>query len=282
MLEWLFLCCTPGIRKQGSGPPIEGRPTVPSPSPVTTHRYGSMRSLTTNDLPETLPSARKTSGGIGLPSPRASMILSGSQSWRPEVSVLTYNIFIRPDLPLSTSTEYQDIRLEMFADNVLPHHDIVCLQELFHIPMSSRRRVLIDRAKSIGYFWHHHSSRNNALSPTIDGGLLILSKLPIVRTDFLNFSVAAFADWYATKGVLYCLVQCGPSPRHFMHVFCTHLQATYNKETKDVSERVRYDQVAQMTTFIDKCVRSNSHGNLWPIVLCGDLNVQCRRSALDG
>ena len=288
MFSWLFFCCTPGARKVGEPTDRRGRPYEPVGSQGT--HYGSMgrlgsarggvRSLTTNDMPDVMPSARggdRSSASSAGPSSRA-----GEPLWRPEIKILTYNIFIRPELPLASLNEYQEDRLEMFVDHVLPNYDIVCLQEMFHVPLTSRRRILIDEAKSAGFFWHHHSNKNSYFSPTIDGGLLVLSKLPIVKTDFLNFSSAAFADWYATKGVLYCLVQCGPTQGHFIHVFCTHLQATYSDETKQVSEKVRAEQLEQMTVFIDKCVRSNRNGDGWPIVVCGDVNVQCRASALDG
>ena len=290
MFSWLFFCCTPGARKVGE--PTNRAPNRPyEPMGSSGTHYGSLgrlgtarggvRSLTTNDMPEVMPSARggpdHSSASSAGPVSRA-----GEPLWRPEIKILTYNIFIRPELPLSSSTEYQEDRLEMFVDHVLPNYDIVCLQEMFHVPLTSRRRILIDEAKSIGFFWHHHSNKNSYFSPTIDGGLLVLSKLPIVRTDFLNFDSAAFADWYATKGVLYCLVQCGPTQGHFIHVFCTHLQATYSDETKQVSEKVRAEQLEQTTVFIDKCVRSNRNGGGWPIVVCGDVNVQCRASAQDG
>jgi endonuclease/exonuclease/phosphatase family metal-dependent hydrolase len=283
MFSWIFYCCTPGARKIDDG---RNRPFEPAGAQGT--HYGSLsrvgtargtRSLTTNDMPDVMPSAREHHSSASSAGP---VSRAGEPLWRPELKLLTYNIFIRPELPLSSTTEYQEDRLGMFVDHVLPNYDIVCLQEMFHVPLTSRRKILIEEAKSIGYFWHHHSNKNSYLSPTIDGGLLVLSKLPIIKTDFLNFESAAFADWYATKGVLYCLIQCGHSQGHFVHVFCTHLQATYTDETKKVSEKVRAEQLEQMTVFIEKCVRSNHNGAGWPIAICGDVNVQCRASAQDG
>lgn len=166
----------------------------------------------------------------------------------------------------------------MFTSHVLPHYDIVCLQELFHVPLTGRRSRFIEQAKARGFLWQHHSVRKSTLSPSIDGGLLMLSKLPIVAKDALVFSNAAFADWYAGKGALYCLIQCGPSRDHFIHVFCTHLQATYDSETKQVSENVRIEQLGELAAFIEKCTKAHSQGNKWPVTICGDLNVQCRQS----
>ena len=186
---------------------------------------------------------------------------------------------MRPDNPISSSTEYQDYRASLFLDHVLPNYDIVCLQEMFNLPYSTRRHEFVEEARDRGFKWHLASSRTHSLSPSIDGGLLILSKLPIVRQDVLNFSSAAFADWYAAKGVLYALVQVGPNEGHYVHMFCTHLQATYDEEGKDVSERVRKDQISQTVAFIKKCIYNREE---WPIIICGDLNVQCRKSGQDG
>lgn len=240
MFAWLWHCCTPDLRKRD--PPLVGRPIKSNGRPL--------------DLDE-----------------------KGIVSFSEEIKILTYNIFMRPDIPVSSSTEYQDYRAGLFINHVLPNYDIVCLQEMFNLPLSTRRHEFIEDARSRGFQWHHASSRTHSLSPSIDGGLLILSKLPIVRKDVLNFSSAAFADWYATKGVLYALVKVGPKEPHYIHLFCTHLQATYDEVGKEESERVRKDQITQTVAFIKKCVFNREE---WPIIICGDLNVQCRKSGQDG
>ena len=203
----MLQCCTPGFRKTG-GTHLVGKP------PRRRERGTPARSLSTVDIAD--------SSIIPISSSRTEPL------FKPEVVLLSYNIFMRPDLPISFS---------------------------------------------------HHSSRTYSFSPTIDGGLLVLSKLPIVKTDIFNFSTAAFADWYASKGVLYCLIQVGPNDGHFIHLFCTHLQATYDEKGRKLSERVRKEQLKQTSEFVNKCV-DGMEG--WPIVICGDLNVQCRKSSMDG
>ena len=37
----------------------------------------------------------------------------------------------------------------------------------------------------------------------LDGGLLTLSRFPIVDSDFLVFKRGVFSDWLSRKGVLY-------------------------------------------------------------------------------
>ena len=254
----MLQCCTPGFRKTG-GTHLVGKP------PRRRERGTPARSLSTVDIAD--------SSIIPISSSRTEPL------FKPEVVLLSYNIFMRPDLPISFTPEYQELRISLFVQHVLPAYDIVCLQEMFNMPLSSRRRLFVEEARALGYHWSHHSSRTYSFSPTIDGGLLVLSKLPIVKTDIFNFSTAAFADWYASKGVLYCLIQVGPNDGHFIHLFCTHLQATYDEKGRKLSERVRKEQLKQTSEFVNKCV-DGMEG--WPIVICGDLNVQCRKSSMDG
>ena len=267
---FIWQCCTPGLRKSGSPQQLSGVAIRKRSEDLHRKRISHQtelpppRSLSTADLPESDVSSSLSSG-------RHSRIES---LFKPEFSILTYNIFMRPDVPMVTTPEYQEIRLQLFTEYVLPHYDVVCLQEMFNMPLSSRRKLFIDQARAYGFHWTHHSKRTHSLSPKIDGGLLVLSKLPIVKSDILNFSSAAFADWYATKGVLYCLVQVGPKAGHFIHLFCTHLQATYDEMGKKISESVRIEQIKQTAEFINQCVEQNGD---WPIAICGDINVQCRK-----
>jgi len=251
MYTWLT-CCTTGYRKIG---------------PPSVNRSRTSRSATSQNLPE-----------ASSYSPSESVTPTGF-IFQDQVKLMSFNIFVRPDIPIGLSSEYQDVRIELFSTHVLPHYHIVCLQEMFSVPLSSRRHSLIEQAKRLGFHWHHIGKRNYSLSPTIDGGLLVLSKLPIVKSDTLNFSSAAFADWYAEKGVLYCLVQTGPQEGHFVHLFCTHLQATYDEKGQSVSRNVRKEQIAQTVDFINKCVKNRDD---WPILICGDFNVQSRKGPQDG
>ena len=268
MWAWLLYCCTPGNRKSSSG----GKYTMKERRGTrlaTSSSSRPVRSLTTGDISDC-----GSSHGTGSPT---------EPLWKDLIKILSFNIFCRPDVPMSSFTEYQDIRMKLFVKHVLPQYDIVSLQEMFHMPLTSRRNRFIELAKSEGFYWSHHTNRTSSLSPNIDGGLLILSRFPIVHTDTLHYSSSAFADWYASKGVLYCLVQCGPTRDHFMHVFTTHLQATYNEESRPVSEKVRSSQLVQLAAFVLKCVTGGAaNSEAWPIIITGDVNVQCRKSATDG
>ena len=87
----------------------------------------------------------------------------------------------------------------------------------------------------------------------LDGGLLILSKQPIIEQDSaenhspktirnpsLNlsrlplqdsivFTAGSQIDAWAAKGVIYAKIQVGSNEDRYIHVFNTHLQADQNE-----------------------------------------------------
>lgn len=65
----------------------------------------------------------------------------------------------------------------------LANYDIIALQEIFALG-NSRQRKMINMAARHGFYYHTRSCPPPLFSPKfIDGGLLILSKYPIVETD---------------------------------------------------------------------------------------------------
>ena len=59
----------------------------------------------------------------------------------------------------------------------------------------------------------------------IDGGLLTLSRFPIVEKEFEPFKCALLSDSLSKKGILYTKIQV--SGDHHVKIFNTHTQATY-------------------------------------------------------
>lgn len=171
---FIWQCCTPGLRKSGSSQQLSGVAIRKRSEDLQRKRISQQselpppRSLSTADLPESDVSSSLSSGRHSRVEPL----------FKPEISILTYNIFMRPDVPMVTTPEYQEIRLQLFTEYVLPHYDVVCLQEMFNMPLSSRRKLFIDQARAYGYYWTHHSKRTHSLSPTIDGGLWFCRNSP--------------------------------------------------------------------------------------------------------
>lgn len=103
---------------------------------------------------------------------------------RKDVRVLTLNIFLRPPLVKNNSSDHKEIRLNEFEKVLAKNEfDIIALQEIFALG-NSRQRRLINMAAKHGFYYYTRSSPPPMFSAKfIDGGLLILSKFPIVETD---------------------------------------------------------------------------------------------------
>jgi len=124
------------------------------------------------------------------------------------------------------------------------------------------------------------------LDPFLLGGLMILSKYPIISRDCIIFTERTKIDSIAAKGVLYAKIAL--SDQHCFHLFNTHLQATYNDNPQssksndssseerpkkiDSSESVRISQLQQLRCFLLEKTKNDDD----PIVLVGDFNVNSR------
>eukprot|EP01119_Soliformovum_irregulare_P009773 TRINITY_DN2350_c0_g1_i1.p1 TRINITY_DN2350_c0_g1~~TRINITY_DN2350_c0_g1_i1.p1 ORF type:complete len:278 (+),score=79.02 TRINITY_DN2350_c0_g1_i1:523-1356(+) len=82
------------------------------------------------------------------------------------------------------------------------------------------------------------------------------------------------SDALATKGVLYAKIQL--SQKMFIHVFNTHLQASYNDPSSlklgDKYIKIRTNQLTTMREFVYQKTKDDQH----PIILLGDFNVDAR------
>ena len=133
-----------------------------------------------------------------------------------------------------------------------------------------------------------------------DGGLIILSRYPMVQSRFCPFKSGASADKLAMKGILYAqiILPCTstkkanvpaahekdtnkkPEEKQTLHLFNMHTQASYLEEpctpkTLDLFVEtfvVRNSQVLQANDFIAKTMATEfSKGDL--IMFSGDFNI---------
>ena len=82
----------------------------------------------------------------------------------------------------------------------------------------------IESARKAGYEYHAVSPNPNIFHESvIDGGLLIISRLPIVETRFHAFKTAAImSDVLAMKGALYVKIDLSKVGGDFLHLVTTH------------------------------------------------------------
>jgi len=103
-----------------------------------------------------------------------------------------------------------------------------------------------------------------------DGGLIILSKYPIIECSAMTYSLSSGTDRLASKGVLYARIQLSPSAADYIHVFNTHLQS------HDYSNS-RLAQIGELIDFISEIIKSDKD-YIRPILIAGDFNVAAEKN----
>ncbi|KAI8362678.1 Endonuclease/exonuclease/phosphatase [Choanephora cucurbitarum] len=181
--------------------------------------------------------------------------------------LLTLNIFMRPPGIKNNGNDYKNSRLEYIIHNILPSYDIITIQEAFAF---ANRRIdqLRIAAFEQGFHYQVSSPRHYPWNLAGDGGLLILSRFPIIKSDIIEFPRGVHSDWLSYKGALHALVQLNETS---IHVYTTHTQASYDNGGKLNFDdtKVRLSQFALVHDFIFQTAKNDNHS----ILLMGDLNV---------
>jgi serine/threonine protein kinase len=102
------------------------------------------------------------------------------------IRILSYNLCIRPPFIKANSNDFKDARLQNFMDNHLANYDIVMLQDVY-ARGSTRQKKLINHAKKLGLGHYLRSPASGLLKGIVDGGLVILSRYPIVFSNRTTF-----------------------------------------------------------------------------------------------
>jgi len=187
-----------------------------------------------------------------------------------KINILSYNIFIRPPFVSNNGNDFKDERLAEFLKHVGPF-DVICLQEMF-AAYSGRRSNLLKQAKEAGFLYYTASPKPDTFSVhMIDGGLLMLSRFPIVASEYRPFSCGIGSDYYVNKGILYAKIAIGSSR---VHLFTTHAQATYDDTLKYFATRA--EQFNTFRKFIKETLAAHSYEENDVVLLTGDFNVNSR------
>jgi endonuclease/exonuclease/phosphatase family metal-dependent hydrolase len=130
---------------------------------------------------------------------------------------------MRPPLIKTNLSDHKEDRLTEFVKE-LSRFDIVCLQEVFTTFNTRKQRLISYGAKS-GLSWSVVSQEPSLFSGYLtDGGLLIMSRFPIVDSEFHPYPYGVLCDAISYKGVLYAKIMIRDK---ILHLFNTHTQATY-------------------------------------------------------
>lgn len=197
--------------------------------------------------------------------------------------LLTYNLFLRPPLINNRGEDYKNERLADFVQEI-NNFDVVCLQEVFALGSFRRQRLLREAALK-GFIYQVTSQCPFFSTFLVDGGLVILSRFPVVGHGQVVFPKGMQSDALSAKGAVFARVQVG---ERLLNVFTTHLQATYNTDSMDPvheeqrqrSIAVRDAQLATLRRFMVDMVGISGPGD--GVIVAGDLNVDGRRGPEDG
>lgn len=188
-----------------------------------------------------------------------------------ELRILSYNIFMRPYLIKNNANDHKETRLRLIAEKMVDF-DIICFQESFDI-FTHRRQKLLSKAHENGFrFFATSPSPSFLMSALIDCGLVILSKFPIVQSEFKVFSQGVHSDSLAKKGILFVRIIVNG---HYVNLFTTHTQASYvsiNPNDAKPSCLKRVKQLFELKKFVDEMLGKVA-GPQDLNLLMGDFNV---------
>lgn len=151
-------------------------------------------------------------------------------------------------------------RAGMLADLVeRSDYDVVCLQEVVSPRILGRIR---GATRS-----YPHVVRTLA-PPLVRGGLVTLSRWPVVRTHFLTFGLAppARLEWLLRKGALFTRVR---APGGFLTVVNTHLTANMDMDWSPSNPytKVERSELRRLAAAVNRIPETE------PMVVMGDFNV---------
>ncbi|KAI9308111.1 Endonuclease/exonuclease/phosphatase [Cunninghamella echinulata] len=187
-----------------------------------------------------------------------------------QVDILTLNIFMRPPLIKNNEDDYKDERLDYIIQYILPKYDIIAFQESFAFATRRKDKLIQQARLRYGFNYHIESPRKFPWDITVDGGLLIISKYPIIQSDIIQYPRGVHSDWLSSKGALHALIELNQSTR--FHLFTTHTQASYdlNNVINQEDTFIRLEQFALLHELISETTSSEY---MTPIMILGDLNV---------
>lgn len=132
------------------------------------------------------------------------------------VRVLSQNMYLRPGLIQHRHGDDKRARFIKLL-SILPQYDVICLQEMWY-----HRADLIMHAARVGLPYYAVSPK----SMKTDGGLVILSRYPMVQKRFFLFKNGIFPDTMIRKGALAVKIMIGSGTLRIINL---HAQSSYKR-----------------------------------------------------
>ena len=209
----------------------------------------------------------KTASNLSNVSPRPNVlhfVNDNVQDADNHIDAITYNVW---GLPIWMPGHHQSYRFKRIADSLLIREfEIICLQEVFNKKVRNHLiKVLVPH-----FFTATDYSCNKPIIGTIlqkdcHGGLMTLSKYPIIKEEFYAFSKTkktSFIEKIGAKGFLLTTVLRNGQP---INIINTHLYA--GSSAQAASHRM--NQILEMQGILKRLDVYHSY----PTLLFGDLNI---------
>jgi endonuclease/exonuclease/phosphatase family metal-dependent hydrolase len=180
-----------------------------------------------------------------------------------DISFMSYNMMA---LPSKLIGKQNNFRFDKLPDSLLALNvDVLALQEAFH-PKIRRK---INNSFDGKYYCDTEFDCDQKILPFVKrdcyGGLLTLSKYPIISEEFYQFPVNSDYSWVEKSGAKGFLVTMIQYKSEKLCIVNTHLYSGGNLK----AEKIRMDQVQFMHEVLKKTSAYNQH----KIVVLGDFNV---------
>ncbi|KAF9969366.1 hypothetical protein BGZ73_008297 [Actinomortierella ambigua] len=193
------------------------------------------------------------------------------QAVEKNLSVLSYNVYFLNEM---FSNWGQRTRAQLIADApFMKNHDIVLLQECFDY---DPKEILVNGLKTQYPFytsvlgqsksgWDSSTGSYSYAVPN-NGGVMIMSKWPILEKHQHVYKNGCGPDYWCNKGFVYVKLNVSGST---VHVFGTHAQSTDSSCWFATPENTRSSQFAELRNYIkDKNIPANEL-----VLMGGDFNV---------
>ncbi len=181
------------------------------------------------------------------------------------VSMLSYNVFLRPPLvdAMFLFRDHAVCRAPLIGRHLKAAlYDIVALQETQHgTATMDMLQPLLDSypyrvlRQPEAFAWDD--------TRAVDGGVSLLSRYPIEKSTIVAFDACSAEDCLARKGFVHALIRLSETLK--INVIATHA----NSGRKHASRASRTAQLKQLHAYID----SVRDFGVWPTFILGDVNV---------
>jgi endonuclease/exonuclease/phosphatase family metal-dependent hydrolase len=180
-----------------------------------------------------------------------------------DITCITYNTW---GLPVRLAGHEQADRFQRMPDSLLAlEADILCLQETFHPELRSRLIRALRSEYYMGSDYSCNSSWNGLIVKDCHGGLMTLSKYPVVSEQFFQYPFekeCSIIEKIGAKGFLFTTIDING---HKCNVINTHLYAGEDRQ----AENFRLLQIQYMMNIL----AGMPEFALYPTLFMGDINT---------